>query len=478
MTRRKREYFKITKIAKHYDKQTSKFTFNITYETATEITQRTISVAEAFGLGTDQTQKFPIYDNVELRISPTDIVYITGDSGSGKSVLLKAVKQDLGDEATDMASVQPNPHKPIIDTIGKDFNEAIELLSKAGLNDAFLFIRRFCELSDGQKYRYRIAKLLESGKQWWIADEFCSVLDRDTAKIVAFNVQKIARQMGKGVIVATTHTDLLEDLSPSVHVHKRFGKEVVVKYYPNAWAKECSVAREMCVEVGSFADYKRLSVFHYRSGRCSPPRRIFRLKRGDELCGVIVYSYPPPIAFGRGRVWKGSFKRLQEEMSTISRVVVHPKYRTVGLGVRLVGETLCRVGTSCVEALAVMARYNPFFERAGMRKIAESKPSVGLLWALGRLEELGFDPLMLGSVEWNRRVLERVGGDGVLGVLEELSRREGVVRKRLLALGAVYPSHEEFLEKLKRLSDEDLAVVLKRLSFLAQSKVYLFWEKK
>jgi hypothetical protein len=71
-----------------------------------------------------------------------------------------------------------------------------------------------------------------------------------------------------------------------------------------------------------------------------------------------------------------------------------------------------------------------------------------------------------------------VGGVGVLGVLEELSRREGVVRKRLLALGAVYPSHEEFLEKLKRLSDEDLAVVLKRLSFLAQSKVYLFWEKK
>jgi ABC-type transport system involved in cytochrome c biogenesis ATPase subunit len=477
MTRQKREHFRITKIAKHYDKQTNTFTFNITYETATQITQRTISVAEAFGLGIDQTQKFPIYNNIKLRISPTDIVYITGDSGSGKSVLLRAFKQDLGDEAIDMGSIQPSPDKPIIDTVGKDFSSAIDLLSRAGLNDAFLFVRRFCELSDGQKYRYRIAKLLESGKRWWVADEFCSLLDRDVARVVAFNVQRVARLMGRGVVVATCHLDLFGDLCPSVHVRKRFGEEVLVEYYPNAFAGECSLVGEMRVEEGCFADYKRLGVFHYRSGRCSPPRKIFRLVRGDELCGVIVYSYPSPVAFGRSRVWKGSFKQLQEEMSTVSRVVVHPKYRSIGLGVKLVRETLRRVGTPCVEALAVMARYNPFFERAGMRKIAESKPSVGLLWALGELGRLGFDLGMLGSVEVNRRVVERVGRDEVVRILEELSKKEGVVRKRLLALGAVYPSHGEFLEKLDRMGCGDLAVVLKRLGFLAQSKVYLFWRK-
>ncbi len=52
MTRR-REYFKITKLARRYDRQTGKFTFNIAYETATAITPRTMSVAEAFGLGID-----------------------------------------------------------------------------------------------------------------------------------------------------------------------------------------------------------------------------------------------------------------------------------------------------------------------------------------------------------------------------------------------------------------------------------------
>jgi hypothetical protein len=54
-------------------------------------------------------------------------------------------------------------------------------------------------------------------------DEFAACLDRDTTKIIAFNLQKIARQQSKAVIAATTHSDLLEELNPSVHVHKRLG---------------------------------------------------------------------------------------------------------------------------------------------------------------------------------------------------------------------------------------------------------------
>jgi ABC-type ATPase with predicted acetyltransferase domain len=45
---------------------------------------------------------------------------------------------------------------------------------------------------------------MESGKQWWLMDEFAACLDLDTAKIIAFNLQKIASQNGKAVITATT----------------------------------------------------------------------------------------------------------------------------------------------------------------------------------------------------------------------------------------------------------------------------------
>jgi len=115
--------------------------------------------------------------------------------------------------------------------------------------------------------------------QFWIMDEFCSTLDRE-AKIVAFNVQKLARKLSKAVIAATTHTtDLFEDLAPSMHVHKRFGKEVTVRYYPNEPAKECSLIREMRIEDGSLEDWRALAGFHYRSHRVAGPRKIFRLMR-------------------------------------------------------------------------------------------------------------------------------------------------------------------------------------------------------
>ena len=55
---RRREVFRIQRFRRRYDREAGKFVFNIAYETATEITPRTISVAEGFGLGVDQARNF------------------------------------------------------------------------------------------------------------------------------------------------------------------------------------------------------------------------------------------------------------------------------------------------------------------------------------------------------------------------------------------------------------------------------------
>ncbi len=473
---RRHETFQVQKVRRTYDRQNGTFTFNISYQTApTTRSNRTAEVAEAFGLGEDQTQTFQLYDHTQLKIRPTDIILITGDSGSGKSVLLKALKADLGTEAQDAKELQIDPDQPIIETVGKNTTQALEILGKVGLNDAFLFLRSYRQLSDGQKHRYQIAKLAQTTAKWWILDEFTSTLDRDTAKIVAYNLQRLAREQGKTVIAATTHPDLQRDLAPNAHIHKRYGKEITIHYRPKAKTQTCSLTRQMHLTEGTTADYKTLSPFHYRTGKCPPPRKIFTLKRKTETCAVIVYSYPSPLCFGRSKVWKGTFTQLQQQVSIVSRVIVHPKYRSIGLGEKLVAKTLPLAGTPNVEAVAVMAKYNPFFEKAGMQKIAQSQPSAAVTKALNKLEEQGFDRTALTSEAYNQKILAQTGTTPVLEILEELSRKDAATRKRLANLPSVYPRHEEFTTKLHSLDAEALAKLLKRLSFAAQTKVYLFW---
>jgi len=475
---RRHEFFRIKHFHRTYDRTEGKFSFNISYETHTKVTPRSLAVAEAFGLGVDESQKFKILE-AELKIGPNDIVYLTGESGSGKSVLLRAIKADLGDEAADLSEVCVDPDKPLIETIGKTVEEAIELLSRVGLNDAFLFLRTYDQLSDGQKTRYRMAKLVESGRQWWLIDEFAACLDRDTAKVVAFNLQRIARKSGKAVIAATTHSDLLDDLSPSVHVHKRFGEEIQIRYFPNEAAKECSLMREMRVEEGTLADWRSLCRFHYRGHKVAVPRKIFRLVRNKELCGVIVYSYPPPSCYGRRLVLpRMSMQELNTQLSVLSRVVVHPKYRTMGLGVALVRESLPRVGTPYVEMVAVMAKYNPFAEKAGMLRIAEQQPSEQCSRIAQAISDLHFDMKMLGSRRYLKEKVERLDTEQLLRLREAFARnRHPRIEREFTSIRKCpYGNKTVYVEALKNADIPAIVELIRIVGVLLQKKIYLFWK--
>lgn len=206
------------------------FSINKKFSSSVTRSQRVLECAEAFGLGL-QKKEFVIYDNFQLDINQGDIVYITGQSGSGKSQLLRELSRQLG-KIVDVADIEKVPiddNVPLVDQIGDSTEEAIKILSFAGLNDAYLFIRTPKELSDGQMYRFRVAKLMNCDASVWVADEFGAVLDRTTAKVVAFSIQKFARKLNKTVIVATTHKDLREELAPNIYVDKRFRERVSVE---------------------------------------------------------------------------------------------------------------------------------------------------------------------------------------------------------------------------------------------------------
>ena len=309
--------------------------------------------------------------------------------------------------------------------------------------------------------------------------EFCATLDRDTAKIIAFNVQKLARQQGRAVLAATTHDDLFVDLSPSVHVHKRFGDEIAIKYFPNSLNKECSLLGEMKVEGGTLDDWRKLSVFHYRSHSVGAKRDIFSMRFHGWLVGVIVYSYPPPNCAGRRLVMsKMSLKDLNKQLSIISRVVVHPKYKTIGLGEKLIRESLPLIHTPYVEMIAVMPKYNPFAERAGMRKVSVHEPPKEALGLAEVLKGFGFDVQLLGSERYVRGKLEGLTAEQISALKEAFMHNDHQrFRKEIVACHHVpYGTTKMFREGMEVADLDKLAKLIRIGGVLLQTKVYLFWK--
>ncbi|MGI0084003.1 MAG: ATP-binding cassette domain-containing protein, partial [Nitrososphaerales archaeon] len=373
-------------------RQQQLFKANVEFKTKSKITKRTLAVSEAFGIGVDDEKTFPVFRNFELDLKRGNVLLITGDSGSGKSTLLREISEQVEHAGqkefpyglVSNESVNPDPDEILIEGIGKDVIEAISILSMAGLNEAFLMLRKYKQLSDGQKYRYRLAKMIDSEASVWLFDEFAALLDRVTAKVVSYTTQKTARKLGKTLVLATTHEDILLDVKPDVWVRKGFGDSVrVERYAEGTFAPGCSLfSQSLVVERCESKDLKGLERFHYRNSMSAGPlRACFRALINGELAGGIVYLYPHMGLRGRKFVMpeleeirkkeglSAYLHKINREVSRISRVVVLPKFRSIGLGAEIVKKTLPLIDTKYVETLAVMAKYNPFFEKAGMKRV-------------------------------------------------------------------------------------------------------------
>jgi GNAT superfamily N-acetyltransferase len=229
----------------------------------------------------------------------------------------------------------------------------------------------------------------------------------------------------------------------------------------------------MTVEEGTFEDWKQISGFHYRSHRVAFMQKIFVLKYEDRVCGAVVYVCPMSAAPCRSRVLKiENMKELNEKLARIARVVVHPKYRTVGASVKLLRESLPLCGKPYVEMIAVMARYNPFAEHAGMTKICESKPDKSIFEAVTKFEKLGFTSYLLAVPEYNKQKLK-----GQVTEVKEILEAFSYPYNRRIAGTHGRFTKDDYRIWLRNAEKPELAQALTRLAQLNQSKVYLFWKK-
>ncbi|MEM9418951.1 MAG: hypothetical protein AAGA25_07885 [Planctomycetota bacterium] len=149
-------------------------------------------------------------------------------------------------------------------------------------------------------------------------------------------------------------------------------------------------AERLRLRLGTLHDYAVLAEHHYRARKPATAPRVLvfedrrptvvgrYLARLDETRVVAVLVESLPSLSCRMRDWalhdrygghlppKPRAVLLNAEVRCISRVVVDPAWRGLGLAVRLVKRALRSPTTRYTEALAAMGRVNPFFERAGM----------------------------------------------------------------------------------------------------------------
>ncbi len=442
--------------------------------------KRVLATVEAFGIPLDK--RFSVINNLEVDIKPGDIVYVTGESGAGKSLLLKELimhisrYENIFGKVIVEKDIKIDDDELLIDSIGRDTADAIRLLSIVGLNDAYIFLRKYRELSDGQKYRYRIAKLLynnSNGKYTLVLDEFCSLLDRDTAKVVAYLLAKVARMNRYTLLLATAHDDLKHDLKPNVMISKSYGSNILLEYNVNNSSNRndfrCSLLDRVKIEKGSIKDWQALEEFHYRSGKPFGVKHVFKAVIDNTIAGVIVYSIPPLSCKGRnialGRII--DVDEINRDFITISRVVILPKFRGIGLATLLVKSTMPLVGKKYVESVAVMGKYNPFLVKAGMQEIVY-EPDKKYILALKELEKYGFNPVLAASKEYCYKLLQDINDNNTLTEIVNT-----VSKVRFAVNNAIGRSREYSKDVLY--DRYILAKAISNIALFAEKKYYYIW---
>lgn len=206
-------------------------------------TRYTRLIMDAFGIKGDVLQQ-TVFGPISIDASPGNIVFIAGPSGSGKSMLLRAidpegivlgeglVRTQKGNQKYTVAWLRPlDSDRPIFDYFAEKYSpeSTFAALSNVGLSEAFVFLKPFKYLSRGQRYRAMLAELLLRDDPVWLMDEFCSDLDPLSARIVSHNLRRHVMRSGRICIVAAAnHSHFIDVLRPTSVVTLSVGAEAKV----------------------------------------------------------------------------------------------------------------------------------------------------------------------------------------------------------------------------------------------------------
>jgi hypothetical protein len=235
----------------------------------------------------------------------------------------------------------------------------------------------------------------------------------------------------------------------------------------------CTIKRYLKIVPGTIADYKPLARFHYRESRTGPVAAVYKIidthpmrNEIEPVVGIIIYSMPACSVQLRNIATNGLFTKLgsananmqlvNQNIRTIARVVIEPRYRALGLAYELVKKTMPLLNMPYIEALAVMGKVNPFFERAGMMKFEGPEP-LRCVKLQAALSTIGIEQTDLVDIEKTHNKLQSLN-----------RKTKSFIEKQIIEFLTVYGRRARFMHN----SLERTELFISRLS---DRPVYYLW---
>jgi ABC-type lipoprotein export system ATPase subunit len=232
---------------------------------------------------------------------------IVGASGSGKTTIAKRLFEKF-----DFFEGFEWKAESVIDDFKSDLSakEITEALSSVGFSSPPDWLKPFHVLSNGQKMRAELARIMLEANNPVIYDEFTSVVDRQVAKIGSAAIQKFIRRNKKQFVAVSCHYDIEEWLQP----------DWVFDVNDNKFYRRSLQRPQIVVGIreAKQSEWKLFKEFHYLSSdHNNAAHKYIAEIDGVSAAWCSVLHFPHPHL---------------KNMKRIHRIVVRPDYQGIGLG--------------------------------------------------------------------------------------------------------------------------------------------------
>ena len=289
-------------------------TFDIIKEVKPKQTFRVASVIGKFDLQSEHIVEH-FQGNIDINEN-WQVGLIVGKSGTGKTTIAKQLFENAYITNFEYSA------ETILDDMPKEcsLEQITNAFNSVGFSSPPSWLKPYSVLSNGQKMRVDLARAILDEKDFFVFDEFTSVVDRNVAQIGSFAMQKAIRKTDKKFIAVTCHHDVEDWLLPDWV----FNTDTMT--FQNFEGQKKN-RPEIKFEIYNTRDktiWKMFSKHHYLNHTHNNAANVFIAMINGEIAGFLsVLHFPHPKA---------------KNIKKVHRLVILPDYQGAGFGIKFLNE--------------------------------------------------------------------------------------------------------------------------------------------